>query len=115
MAVRIIMPVAIGVALMLGLPAHAQAAKTHTAKASPAAMSVKTAMGGERWTCASRATIEVAPVSFDVRGQAEGWVMVHREKGAIVASERVDDRQAEQLRRLPCGGRDSDLGGIAIG
>jgi hypothetical protein len=73
----------------------------------------KTGLAG-KWTCASRATIEIAPVSYDTRGRASAWVMVHRDHGEIIASERVDSREVEQLRRLPCGTPDSDLGGVAL-
>ncbi len=67
-----------------------------------------------KWTCVSTATVELAPVSYDARGMASAWVMVHRDKGEIVAAERVSSKDAEQLRRLPCGTPDSDLGGVAL-
>jgi hypothetical protein len=67
-----------------------------------------------KWTCVSTATVELAPVSYDARGMASAWVMVYRDKGEIVAAERVSSKDAEQLRRLPCGTPDSDLGGVAL-
>jgi hypothetical protein len=81
--------------------------------ASIASPAQKTGLAG-KWTCASRATIEIAPVSYDTRGRASAWVVVHRDHGEIIASERVDAREVEQLRRLPCGAPDSDLGGVAL-
>jgi len=94
--------------------AAAQTASSSLVKsASIASPGQKTGLAG-KWTCASRATIEIAPVSYDTRGRASAWVMVHRDHGEIIASERVDPREVEQLRRLPCGTRDSDLGGVAL-
>ncbi len=62
----------------------------------------------------SRTTVEISPVSYDTRGMASAWVMVQRDKGEIVAAERVSIGEVEQLRRLPCGTPESDLGGIAL-
>lgn len=67
-----------------------------------------------RWTCVSRAVIEIAPVSYDTAGAPSGWVMVHRIKGEIIASERVSDLDVQKLSRLPCGAPDSELGGVAV-
>lgn len=68
-----------------------------------------------RWTCVSRAVVEIAPVSFDTRGEPSGWVMVHRVNGEVTAAERVDGKEVEQLRRLPCGTPDSYMGGVLVG
>jgi hypothetical protein len=95
------------VLLGLAIPAaHAQAAKGATAPKSQ----VAAANTGGKWTCLSRQTVEIAPVSFDVRGQPS-WVVVYRVKGEIIASQRVNERELEQLKRSPCGEDDS----VAIG
>jgi hypothetical protein len=98
------------------LPAlgEAQTPPSSMVKAASVSTSAqKTGLAG-KWTCVSRATVEIAPVSHDTRGRAEAWVLVHRANGEIIASERVDAREVEQLRRLPCGTPDSDLGGVAL-
>jgi hypothetical protein len=69
--------------------------------------------GADKWTCISRAVVEVAPVSFDTAGTPIGWVRVHRVQGEVVAAERVSRLEIDQLRSLPCGTPDSDLGGVA--
>lgn len=62
----------------------------------------------------SAMTVEIAPVSFDVRGLADAWVMVHRDRGEIVAAQRISKKEVEQIQRLPCGKPGSDLGGVAL-
>ncbi len=49
-------------------------------------------------------------MSFDTRGQTTAWVAVYRNKGEIIASERIDARQIEQLRRMPCGSPEGEFG-----
>lgn len=98
-------------ALALPLAAEAQTAKSSAGmKQASAASSTSTA----RWTCVSRAVVEIAPVSFDTSGEPSGWVMVQRINGEVIAAERVSGKQVDQLRRLPCGTPDSDMGGIAL-
>ena len=113
-AFRKIFPFVSALALLgLAIPAaHAQTAKGATAPKSQIA-SASTA-GGGKWTCMFRQTVELAPVSFDVRG-APSWVVVYRMKGEIIASQRVSAREVEQIKRMPCGDANSELGGIAIG
>jgi hypothetical protein len=72
----------------------AASAQTKMAAAKPAVAS--------NWTCPS-STIEIAPVSEDTSGKPTAWVMVHRVKGEIIAAERVDAREVERIRALPCG------------
>jgi hypothetical protein len=95
-------------ALALGLTAHAQTPSALSKPASVAAAASASAPG--RWTCVSRATIEIAPVSFDTKGSAEAWVMVYRVKGEVLAAERIDGREVEKLRAKPC----TDQGGVAL-
>ena len=94
-------------ALMCAVPsgAVAQAAK---AIAKPAASS----SASMSWTCVSRSNVEIAPVSFDTFGEPSAWVVVHRVDGEVTAAERVSPAEVQKLRRLPCGTRDSDLGGV---
>jgi hypothetical protein len=100
------------VALAIGAPfaAEAQMAKASTVKSVAIAASPG---GADKWTCVSRAVVEIAPVSYDTTGSPSGWVRVHRVQGDIVAAERVSRLEIDQLRRLPCGTPDSDLGGVA--
>jgi hypothetical protein len=110
------MCLAFGAAIaILALPVVAQAQTPSGAirSASIATSGDKSGSAG-KWICMSTATVEIAPVSFDARGLADAWVMVHRDKGEIVAAERVSQKQVEQIRRLPCGTRDSDKGGLAL-
>jgi hypothetical protein len=93
--------------------AQAQAPSGLIRSASIAAPNDKADSAG-KWTCMSAAMVEIAPVSFDARGLADAWVMVHRERGEIVAAERISKKEVEQIQRLPCGGPGSDLGGIAL-
>jgi hypothetical protein len=81
-------------ASVLALPAMAQTATKPAVRASLNAPA--------SWACAG-ALIEIAPVSFDVAGRADEWVLVHRVKGEVVASERLSQDEAEQVKRLPCG------------
>jgi hypothetical protein len=99
--------------LALPIVAEAQAPSGMIRSASIANPGDKSGFAG-KWTCMSTATVEIAPVSFDARGLADAWVMVHRSRGEIVAAERVSQKQIEQIRRLPCGAPDSDLGGVAL-
>lgn len=96
--------------IALPLAAEAQTAKSAGMKQASAASSTSTA----RWTCVSRAVVEIAPVSFDTTGEPSGYVMVQRVNGEVIAAERVSSKQVDQLRRLPCGTPDSDMGGIAL-
>lgn len=78
----------------------------------PSATAASTSLPGlhGRWICASRASIEVAPVSFDTAGGVEAWVVVHRVKGEVVAAERIGKRELENLRSKPC----ESEGGVAL-
>jgi hypothetical protein len=91
-------------------------AQTHAASLADqvAAGSVARPGPGGKWTCVSRAMVEIAPVSYDTTGGATAWVRVYRVKGEIVAAERVEKQEIEQLRRLPCGKPDSEDGGVAL-
>lgn len=103
----------VGAVAALALPMAAQA-QTPSGMVKSASMSgSKPGLAG-KWTCISSATVEIAPVSYDTRGMASAWVMVQRDRGKIVAAERVSTKEVEQLQRLPCGTPDSDLGGIAL-
>ena len=108
---------AVGAALTAA-PAVAQTASSSLVK--PAAIASATAARpaispAGKWTCVSRATVEIAPVSFDTIGQANAWVMVYRVKGQIVAAERISQREADELRRMPCGTPESEQGGVLVG
>jgi hypothetical protein len=92
--------------------AKAQAPSALARSAAVSAPAGKPGLAG-KWTCVSLATIEIAPVSHDTRDRADAWLIVYRDRGEIIAAERVDAAGVEQLRRLPCGGPDSDLGGVA--
>lgn len=80
--------------LSLAPSAGAQTAK-QTSLAKPAAAT--------SWACTFK-TVEIAPVSLDIRGEATAWVMVHRVNGEVVAAERVSEKEVQQIRRLPCQG-----------
>lgn len=105
---------------LAGLAALAMGASTTAAAQSPRASTARPAAiaatpgGMDRWTCVSRAVVEIAPVSYDTAGAPTGWVRVHRIQGEIVAAERVSRLEIDQLRRLPCGTPDSELGGVAL-
>jgi hypothetical protein len=88
-------------------------AQTASSLAKPAAVSSAAASRPtpDRWICVSRTTVEIAPVSFDTVGAAEAWVMVHRMNGKVVAAERIEKREVDELRRMPCG----DQGGVLVG
>ncbi len=91
-------------ALAAPLTASAQTAVNLVKPASLAASGRTSATGASsvnRWTCTFK-TVEIAPVSFDTSGGATGWVMVYRVKGEVIASERISEREAQQLRALPC-------------
>ena len=102
--------VAGALALMLAVPSGAVA---QAAKGKPAVRQAVSASAATSWTCVSRASVEVAPVSFDTAGEPAAWVVVHRIDGEVIASERVSPVELQKLRRLPCGTPDSDLGGVA--
>ncbi|RYG33067.1 MAG: hypothetical protein EON93_10200 [Burkholderiales bacterium] len=78
----------------LGGVANAQTAKTMLA-AKPAAASA--------WQCQAK-VVEIAPVSQDTNGKATTWVMVHRVGSEVIAAERLNNTEVEQIRRLPCQG-----------
>lgn len=77
-------------------PAANAQVKQHASLASKPAAAVS-------WACTFK-VVELAPVSTDTRGNATGWVMVHRVKGEIIAAERVSEKEVEQIRRMPCPG-----------
>ncbi len=97
-------------AIAMPAGAAAQGAKASTIR-SAAALAAPGA--ADKWTCVSRAVVEIAPVSYDTAGQPSAWVKVQRVQGEVVAAERVSELELDQLRRLPCGEPDSDLGGVA--
>ena len=102
--------------LVLAIPmAHGQTAKSSLGTSALAKSAGMASNGGGKWTCMSRQTVEIAPVSSDVRSQKDSWLVVYRDKGEVIAAEHVNEREAAQIRQMPCGGRDSELGGIAIG
>jgi len=105
------LPIAGLFALSIAAPIAAEAQAANPAVMKPAALAA--APGADKWTCVSRAVVEIAPVSYDTAGQPSGWVRVHRVQGEIVAAERVSRLEVDQFRRLPCGTPDSDLGGVA--
>jgi hypothetical protein len=98
-----------GLLAFAGTPTLAQTAASLAKPAAVTSAAASKSIPG-RWTCVSRATIEIAPVSFDTSGSAEAWVMVHRVKGKVVAAERIDSSEVEKFRRMPCG----DQGGVAL-
>lgn len=100
-------------ALTAPVTVHAQAPSDLVRSASIVAPKEESGLAG-KWTCMSATTVEIAPVSFDARGLASAWVRVYRDRGEIVAAERISRNDIEQIRRLPCGTPDSDLGGIAL-
>lgn len=106
---------ALGAALaVIVIPAgQAQTPSSLVRTAAIAAPADKPSFAG-KWTCMSATTVEIAPVSFDTRGLANAWVRVYRDKGEIVAAERISSNDIEQIRRLPCGTPDSELGGVAL-
>lgn len=83
----------LGLALVGFHAADAQTA-TKASVAKPAAAS--------SWACQTK-IVELAPVSEDTSGR-QGWVMVHRVAGEIVAAERVSAAEVAQIRKLPCQG-----------
>jgi hypothetical protein len=74
--------------------AMAQTGSKHLAQVKPAAAALT-------WTCPF-IVVEIAPVSEDTSGRPNAGVMVYRVNGEIVASERVSQREVEQIRALPC-------------
>jgi hypothetical protein len=97
-------------ALMWAAPLGAVA---QTAKSKPVLKPVASSSASTSWTCVSRASVEIAPVSFDTAGEPASFVVVHRMDGEVIAAERVSPVEVQKLRRLPCGTPDSDLGGVA--
>ena len=53
-------------------------------------------------TACATGLIEIAPISFDMGGRPEAWVVVYRVDGEVVAAERVTPQEIEQLHRAPC-------------
>jgi hypothetical protein len=104
----------VGALALLGLAIPAAHAQTATGASAPKSQIAAAAAAGGKWTCMFRQTVELAPVSFDVRGKPS-WVVVYRVKGEIIASQRVSEREVEQLKRMPCGDANSEFGGMAIG
>jgi hypothetical protein len=101
-----ILPFASALALLgLAIPmAHAQAAKSTGASSLTKSASLASNPGGSaKWVCLSRQTVELAPVSSDVRSQDEAWLVVYRDKGEVVAAQRVSESDAAQIRKMPCG------------
>ena len=101
-----ILPFATALALLgLAVPmAHAQAAKSGGAAVMAKSASVASNGGGSaKWVCLTRQTVELAPVSSDVRSQGESWLVVYRDKGEVVAAQRVSESDAAQIRKMPCG------------
>src|SRR5262245_40552634 len=93
-----------GILAALASPAAAFA-QTAAGLAKSASISSQGTMPGAagKWTCLSATTVEIAPVSFDTRGEADAWVVVHRTRGEIVAAQRITAKEVEQIRHLPCG------------
>ena len=59
------------------------------------------------WICASGMRLEIYPVSFDDPTATQQFVVVYKQNGGVVASERIDARTAKQFPAYGC--NDSDL------
>jgi hypothetical protein len=59
------------------------------------------------WVCASGMRLEVYPVSFDDPTATPEYVVVYKQDGGVVASERIDAKIAKQLPAYGC--NDGDL------
>jgi hypothetical protein len=107
---RSFVTVASALALAWTVPGGASA---QAAKSKPVLKPATASAASTSWTCVSRASVEIAPVSFDTAGEPAAFVVVHRMDGEVIAAERVSPVEVQKLRRLPCGTPDSDLGGVA--
>jgi len=86
----------------LALIAAFAGAPVADAQTATARISKATRTTAASWACQTK-VVEIAPVSEDTSGR-DGWVMVHRVNGEIIAAERVSQAEVEQIRRLPCQG-----------
>jgi hypothetical protein len=59
------------------------------------------------WVCASGMRLEIYPVSFDDPTTVERYVVVYKQDGGVVASERIDARTAKLFPAYGC--NDSDM------
>ena len=59
------------------------------------------------WVCASGMRLEIYPVSFDDPTTVERYVVVYKQDGSVVASERIDARTAKLFPAYGC--NDSDM------
>jgi hypothetical protein len=110
---------AISIVLALGLTALAAPAFGQTAPKAlvasqprPAAASLKTQDPSaprlaNSWICASGMRLEIYPVSFDDPTAAKQFVVVYKQDGGVVASERIDASTAKQFPAYGC--NDSDM------
>jgi hypothetical protein len=58
------------------------------------------------WICASGMRLEIYPVSFDDPAATPQYVVVYRQDGDVVASERIDARIARLFPAYGCNDRD---------
>ena len=94
-------------ALIASQPARAQPAATLTA----APYQAKRETAGRpklanSWICASGMRLEIYPVSFDDPTAAPQFVVVYKQNGGVVASERIDARTAKQFPAYGCNDHD---------
>jgi hypothetical protein len=111
---------ALGLAGLAWAPAYAQTAPKALVASQPAQrMTPKlatihtknettgTAKMTNSWVCASGMRLEIYPVSFDDPTAAQQFVVVYKQDGGVVASERIDARTAKQFPAYGC--NDGDM------
>jgi hypothetical protein len=100
------------VAACLAAPfASAQAPSSSRAAGAEATAS---GVAASSLVCLAKSGLEVAPVSFDALGKATAWVLVHRVKDEIVASERIGAQEILELRQLRCDPPSEPSQGLAL-
>jgi len=96
----------LGVMSVLSANAHAERASKALAihSAKPVA-AVSPAPISNTWVCATGVTAATHPVSFDGGETGDAWVMVYRQNGEVVASERVTEQVAQSVPAFDCSGK----------
>jgi hypothetical protein len=115
---RILGFAALGCLALAFSPAFGQTAPKALVASQPSATLASAPVPGKRppagqprltnsWICASGMRLEIYPVSFDDPTTAQQFVVVYKQNGGVVASERIDARTAKQFPAYGC--NDSDL------
>ncbi|MBI1359983.1 MAG: hypothetical protein GC155_06815 [Alphaproteobacteria bacterium] len=102
----------VGASLVVTVPAFGQTVHSALASVSPSPRTAQpnSASGSRKitnsWVCASGMRLEMLPVSFDDPTASKQFVVVYKQDGEVIASERIDAKTARNFPSYGCNDKD---------